>query len=91
MIFLGRLQDQENVSVYEKHVKKLTSLYGADIIFKQPKNNILNLTHFEISPKLKLALSLGLNCHINTKFDLVKQQVEIEKLFTQIEDLERKG
>lgn len=73
LILLGKILNKENVSLYEKHRKKLKGLYGADILSKEPKINILNLSNIDIKPEVKEILALGLNCHLGTKFSSIKQ------------------
>ena len=57
------------------------NLYGGDILFKQNKNNLLNLSSHNISADIKEALSNGLNCHVSSKFNITQQKGEIEKLY----------
>ena len=59
------------------------------MFYKQDKDSYINLTEEEIDPAINRVFSLGMNCHLKTKFENNKTKIEIEKLFNNIKAAEK--
>lgn len=81
LIFLRRLNEQNKITIQLRHQKKLESLYGGEIYFKQDTNNIINLSNISINREQEKILNLGMNTHLKEKFDHIKYKNEIEKTY----------
>jgi hypothetical protein len=86
IILPKRIGDKHKRITHDTHSNKLKKLYGSEVIIKEQTNNIHNLSDIIISKDIRNILSLGLNFHLKSKFDLIKQKAEIENLYTQIEN-----
>ena len=80
-------------------LKKLNCLYqgrevkfGNSYIFiKDSVNSFINLSDYELESNEKEFLNLGLNCHLQPKYNKVNKQVEIEVLYQSLLKLEDKN
>ena len=69
-----------------KHNNKLCSIYGSTICQKETRDSCINLSDCTISDDVKNIFSLGMNCHLKSKYNHIKQKIEIEKLYDSIEE-----
>ena len=80
-------------------MKKLNSLYQGQtvksnndyIYIKEDVNAFINLSNYKLTPDEMQFLNLGLNCHLQPKYDKVHKQVELEVLYQNLLQLEKKG
>ena len=80
-------------------IKKLNSLYlsgesstnGKGIFIKEAKDSFVNLSNYELNDLEKEFLNLGINCHIQPKYDKLQKQVELEILYQNLTALETKN
>ena len=61
-------------------VKKLNNLYKGKIMLPNCENNFINLSNI-LTKHHEEFLNLGLNCHIQQKFDIIDMKVEMKILF----------
>ena len=87
--FLDRILNKTKKDLISKHERKLNQLYGEPLFYKQNKDSYINLTEEEIDPAIDRVFSLGMNCHLKTKFEHNKTKIEIEKLFNNIKAAEK--
>ena len=87
--FLDRILNKTKEDLISKHERKLNQLYGGPLFYKQNKDSYINLTEEEIDPAINRVFSLGMNCHLKTKFEHNKTKIEIEKLFNNIKAAEK--
>ena len=91
------LRNSENVTK-TRTVKKLNNLYFdsnnvasvKSICFKKDTDSFINLSTYELSKEEREFLNLGLNCHIQPKYNRVNKQVNIEILYQNLLDLKSK-
>ena len=74
-----------------KTLKKLNNLYGGKIFIKGNHKAFINLSDYNTSQDEEDFLNLGLNFHLQPRYDKLQKQTEIEVLYHSILDLERKG
>ena len=84
----------ENYVYYDSVVRdrisrKLNTLYGGQLHLRNSSDSFVNLSSRQLSDDEKEFLNLGINCHIEGKFNAAEKYTEIELLFQQITDLER--
>ena len=84
-ILLDRILKCREMTLQIKHSNKLARMYGGPIYLKQPKDSVLNLSSVPIDENTKNIFNLGMNCHLRTKYSTIRKQIEIEKLYSQIE------
>ena len=78
-------------------VKKLNTLYYGrfnvnvinDVCVKTESKSYINLSDYELSQDERAFLDLGLNCHLQPKYDKLHKQVEIEMLYQSLLKLEQ--
>ena len=87
MFFLQRLLDKEKSEMEQVQLNKLVNLYGGDILLKQNRDSVINLSKVELSSSVIESLSYGMNCHIRTKFNKIKKKIELEKLYFSVNNL----
>ena len=73
-----------------KILKKLNNLYGGKIFIKNDHQSFINLSSYVINQDEEDFLNLGLNCHLQPRYDKLQKQTEIEVLYQNILDLESK-
>ena len=76
--------------VRDRTVKKLNKLYGGHLPLKNGKNSFVNLSSRALSENERNFLNLGINCHVENKFNAAEKYTEIELLFQQVVELEKK-
>ena len=80
-------------------LKKLNSLYQGQIVrsnndylyIKEDVSAFINLSNYKLTPDEIQFLNLGLNCHLQPKYDKVHKQVELEVLYQNLLQLEKRG
>ena len=75
--------------VRDRIAKKLNNLYGGFLHLRDDSDSFVNLSSRVLSSDEKDFLNLGINCHIQGKFNLADKYTEIELLFQQIAKLEK--
>ena len=83
---LERVVVSRAASLEVTHAKKLTALYGGHILLKQPQEPVVNLCGTIIDEDLQRVFSLGMKCHMKTKYSAIQRKIELEKLYKQITD-----
>ena len=77
-------------------IKKLNSLYlngkpsthSRGLFVKETKDSFVNLSNYELNDLEIEFLNLGINCHIQPKYDKLQKQVELESLYQNLTTLE---
>ena len=69
-------------------IKKLNSLSNRNILLPDNNDCFINLSDYNISEREKEALNLGLNCHIQKRFDPLDKKIEMEMLYSSLLKLE---
>ena len=80
-VFLERIAVSRAINLDKTHLKKLTALYGGNILIKQPREPVINLSSHTICEPMKRILSLGMKCHLRTKYENIQRKIDVEKLF----------
>ena len=70
-------------------LKKLNKFYNGQIMLKNEINSFVNLSDFQLSCDEKEFLNLGLNYHIQPKYDKLHKKTELEVLYNSLTDLEK--
>ena len=84
------LQKTESVTK-RKTIKKLSELYGGPLLLPERKDGFINLSSVELTEKQAELLNLGLNCHVQSPYDIAVKKREIELLYQSIEKQEKSG
>ena len=84
------IQNHDNVTK-ARILKKLNNLYGGKLIFKTQQKAFINLSSHNIDPDEEEFLNLGLNFHIQPKYDKLHKQTELELLYENILKLNSDG
>ena len=58
---------------------------------KEAKNSFVNLSNYDLNDVETEFLNLGINCHIQPKYDKLQKQVELELLYQNLTTLEAKN
>ena len=85
--------------VKTRTIKKLNSLYygrgltdkSQSICMKNDMHSFINLSSHQLSPDEIQFLNLGLNCHIQPKYDKLLKLAEVESLFQSLLQLEHEN
>ena len=72
-------------------LKKLNNLYRGQVVLKDKINSFINLSDHDITPGEAEFLNLGLNYHIQRKYDKLHKMTEIEMLYNKLLDLQKKN
>ena len=72
-------------------LKKLNKLYNGDILLKENSDSFSNLSDHILTDDEKEFLNLGLNYHLQTKYDKLTKETEIEALYQKLLSLKEKG
>ena len=75
-----------SITLENLHIKKLTALYGGNILLKQPQNPVVNLSNHKISEQLQRVFNLGMQCHVQSKYNHIQRKIDVEKLYKQVHD-----
>lgn len=90
--FTKKLRDirtTTNAEIKRRHIKKLNQLYDGQIYLKESKDKFINLSQLELTETDKTVLNLGLNCHLQSKFNPTKKKLELEILYQSLLNLEK--
>ena len=90
MFFLSRTSNKEQQELKLTQSKKLSDYYGAAVLQKQERDSVINLSKKHLDKETVEALSFGMNCHLRSKTDKTKKKVEIERLYYNIKNEEKK-
>ena len=72
-------------------LKKLNDLYNGHILIKEDVNCYLNLSSHELSENEKQFLNLGLNFHLQSRYDKMHKKTELEILYDNLLKLQDKN
>ena len=78
---LKSLRDQHYCIQRNKISNKLNRLYRGKICLIEKSDSFINLSDTELTENQKKFLNLGLNCHIQPKYDANKKKIELELLY----------
>jgi membrane-bound lytic murein transglycosylase len=67
--------------------KKLNKLYHGSVLFPSDHDNFINLSNHNVTEVQREVLNMGLNCHLQPKFDIITKKVEMEILYDSISQL----
>lgn len=62
-------------------INKLNKLYNGRVMMPQENKAYINLSAVQLTPDQEELLNLGLNCHVQSKFDILDKKTELETLF----------
>ena len=86
---LSKILNNSDSVVKAKTLKKLNSLCHGNNInndknihHKNNVNSFINLSHYELTNNEKTFLNLGLNCHLQPKYDKLHKKTELEVLLS---------
>ena len=69
-------------------IKKLNKLYNGQVFLKNEVNSFLNLSNYELTNDEKEFLNLGLNFHLQAKYNKLHKKTELECLYQNLLELE---
>ena len=72
-------------------LKKLNKLYRGNVILKKDSDSFINLSKYELTATEKEFLNLGLNYHLQQKYDKLTKETEIEALYQNLLRLEEQN
>ena len=78
-----------DISEKTKILKKLNNLYNGHLVIKDEKKSFLNLSNYQLSPVEEEFLNLGLNLHIQSKYDKLHKHVQMELLYQNLVKMEK--
>ena len=94
------LQNSDRVAK-TRIIKKLNGLYqgqnvvnedkGKSFCVKENVDSFINLSDYQLTDDEKQLLNLGLNCHLQPKYDKLHKKVELEVLYKNLLDIESKS
>ena len=70
--------------------KKLSNLYGGRMTLPEHKDGYINLSDHILTDTQKDILNLGLNCHLQSKYNKMDKKVELEALYDSLIKLQDK-
>ena len=91
------LNASDNV-VKTRTIKKLNNLYHSgnsdckdrNLCYKRNIDQFINMSNYQLNTKEKEFLNLGMNCHVQPKYDKLHKQTELESLYQNLLQLEPK-
>ena len=81
---LTKTKERIAFEMKNKQHSKLCRLYGGNILMKQTRDSVINLSDKFVSEEIQEILSMGMNYHLQSKFDSVNRQTQVEKLYEDI-------
>lgn len=87
---LKELQEQFHHGAKIRTTSKLNRLYRGDICLPEESDCFLNLSDHILTENQRKLLNLGLNCHLQPKFNKTKKKIELELLYESILSQESK-
>ena len=88
---LNEVIDSANNVQKIKTLKKLNELYHGQVMLKDQINSFINLSRYTLTSVEEQFLNLGLNFHIQGKYDKLHKQTEMEILYNNIIKLQENG
>ena len=83
--------DAKRVTLVIKHNRKLNQLNGSEILMKEDRTEVVNLSIEKIDEDIKAVFRYGMNCHLRGRYDKLKKKIHIEKLYKSVRDLRNDG
>ena len=83
--------DNFNNVLKAKTLKKLNQLYNGQIFLKEETNCYVNLSQYELTENEKEFLNLGINFHLQPKYDRLTKKTELELLYNNLVNLGNKN
>ena len=99
VVLCSILNNSDNVTK-TRTIKKLNTLYygqnlfnngHSDFVMKNDVNSFINLSDHQLTDDEIEFLNLGINCHIQPKYDKLVKETELETLYQSLLQLESKG
>lgn len=87
---LNELREQFNNGAKIRMTSKLNRLYRGDICLPEETDCFINLSDHTLTENQRKLLNLGLNCHLQPKFNKTKKKIELELLYESILSQESK-
>ena len=95
---LQNILNNSNKVAKTKILKKLSNLYHCNnincsdkkVLLKDTNDSFVNLSSYHLSQEEEDFLNLGLNCHLQPKYDRLTKQTELEILYQRLLELEAK-
>ena len=84
----AELSNSDNVHK-TKTLKKLNKLYAGSIFLKEEKSYFVNLSNYNPTETEIEFLNLGLNFHIQPRYDKLNKETELELLYQKLLNLEK--
>jgi hypothetical protein len=72
-------------------LNKLNNLYNGEAFIPQKEDKFINISNVELSPIQREVLNMGLNCHLQPKFDPLKKKMELEMLYAATVELQKQN
>ena len=88
---LHNLREHSREIAKSNILKKLNHLYNGTITLPQQSDGYINLSKHILTEQQKQVLNLGLNCHLQPKFDETDKKAELEMLYESILNLNKQG
>ena len=82
--YLQRVGTQYDSDITLRHTRKLQSLYGDKIFLPKNKDNIFNLSNYQLNTSETRLLNKGLNFCLQKPFNAINRKIQTEKLFFEI-------
>lgn len=82
--YIKRITTKEEEKLKEIQNRKLVNLYGGTILLKQTRDSVINISKCHLDKEVIEIMSLGMKCHMKTKFSRTKKKIELEKLYADI-------
>ena len=69
--------------------KKLNNLYHGQVYIKEGVDSFINMSDYQLNPIEKEFLNLGLNYHLQPKYDKLHKETELEVLYNNLCNLDK--
>ena len=83
-IFLQKISHSKIANLEIVHQNKLDRLYGGQVFIKIETEPVINLANIDLNPIVPNAVSLGLKCHLKSRYDPLIKNLELKRLLKQI-------
>lgn len=87
---LKDLRDCHDNAIKVKTVRKLNRLYRGQVYLQEDGDAFVNLSDHSLTDDQKDLLNLGLNCHLQPKYDRNKKKIELEILYESLISLQNR-
>ena len=78
---LRNILNQAEDSAKLRTLRKLNKLYRGRVNIPEDKDGYVNLSNYILTDEEKEVLDLGLNCHLQPRYDKLNKKIEIELLY----------